>query len=111
MRALLFLLGVAGIGACGHARDTGPAWPAPSTTEEDGGQSIDPPSPVAAAIEKADEPEDEKPASSDADAGEEKADEATPEKDDSDEATPASDSTDEPVMTEEIIIEIDDQSK
>lgn len=108
MRPLLYLLLAAGIAACGHARDTGPAWPAASTTDEDGGESLEPraSSPVAAAIEDADEDEEE---AADTDDAGSKTDDAAPAKTDSDQTAPSSEpTTDEPVMTEEIIIEIED---
>lgn len=103
MRRFLFVLAVAG---CGHSRAAGPAWPAPSTTAEDGGESLDPwPSAsYAAAVEKSEEPE---PAKKETETVEATAPEA-----DSSEAAEASDATesdsDEPVTTEEITIEIDD---
>lgn len=103
MRRLLFVLALAG---CGHSRASGPAWPAPSTTAEDGGESLDPrPSAsYAAAVEKSEEPEPAK--------EEPAADEATAPEADSSEAPDASEAaepdSDEPVTTEEITIEIDD---
>ena len=109
MRAALYLLVVAGIAACGHATQTGPAWPAPSTTTEDGGESLEPrpSSTVAAAIEESDEPEEK--AADTADVDDKDADTAAPAKDDDSSSTSTSESTsDEPMMTDEIIIEIED---
>lgn len=103
MRRLVLVLVLAG---CGHSKASGPAWPAPSTTAEDGGESLDPkPSAsYAAAVEKSEEPEPakEEPAAEEA---------PTPEEDSS--AAPetpeaAEPDSDEPVTTEEITIEIDD---
>lgn len=39
MRALLLVVALA---ACGPSKSKGPAWPAPSTTAEDGGESVAP---------------------------------------------------------------------
>jgi hypothetical protein len=102
MRGLLFVVMLA---ACSHAKASGPAWPEPSKTADDGGESVEPheTSAVAAAIEKSDEPE-EKPA-------------VEPEKDAPAEATddkpatvsaPTQPSNDDVIMSDEIIIEIDD---
>ena len=50
MRSCLFVVALA---ACGPKQASGPAWPAPSTTAEDGGESIAPrETKVAAAPEK-----------------------------------------------------------
>ncbi|HEY5945582.1 MAG TPA: hypothetical protein VIV40_08820 [Kofleriaceae bacterium] len=99
------LILVAALAACSHSKASGPKWPEPSTTAEDGGESIAPrPSTTyAAAIEKSADVEDDKPAA---------AVPATPAAatgDDKPAATPAAaPSTDDVIMTEEIIIEIDD---
>jgi hypothetical protein len=55
------------LAACGPAKGKGSAWPAPSKTADDGGESIAPreSSPVAAAIEKSAEPVSEKKADAD----------------------------------------------
>jgi hypothetical protein len=103
---LLVILASAPIAACGPSRASGPKWPEPSATAEDGGESIAPhPSATyAAAIEKSADASDDKPAaettSSSAAASDDKPTTPTP-------------SVSQPViedvfMTEEIIIEIDD---
>ena len=102
MRRLLFVVMLA---ACSHAKATGPAWPEPSTTADDGGESLEPheASPVTAAIEKADEPE-EKPA-------EEPAKDAPADATDDKPAAvtaPTQPANDDVIMSDEIIIEIDD---
>ena len=111
MRRLLFVLvAVAALAACGHKKATGPAWPEPSKTEggaEDGGESIAPheTSTVAAAIEKSEEPEAKKDDAPAADAtattseDKEKAPSVT---------APTQTSIDEIIMSDEIIIEIED---
>ena len=70
--------------SCGNAKASGPKWPEPSKTAEDGGESLAPrPSATYAVVaEKAAEVEEDKPAAT----------------------TPA----EEVITTEEIIIEIDD---
>ncbi|HEY5920183.1 MAG TPA: hypothetical protein VIV11_00875 [Kofleriaceae bacterium] len=103
MRRLLLVLVVA---ACGAPKATGPKWPEPSKTADDGGESIEPhPSATyAAAIEKSADT-DEKPA---------EATVATPAAAASDDkpatATPSISQPviDEVITTEEIIIEIED---
>lgn len=107
MRRVMLLMLAAGIAACGHGKQSGPAWPTPSTTADDGGESIEPraSSAVAAAIEKADEPEDKDAA----DPTEEKVETAAPSKDEPGQAPSASQPTqDDVIMTDEIIIEIED---
>lgn len=97
------------LAGCGSSPVTGPAWPAPSTTTEDGGESVDPrPSAkYAAAVEKSAEPE---PKEKDA-AEEPKVAADDEETEDMPEATPAAAQVpdDEELMTEEIIIEIEDE--
>src|SRR5688572_16975395 len=63
MRRLSLLVAIAFAG-CGSSKAKGPAWPAPSTTAEDGGESIapQPSATYAAAIEKSAEPDEAKPA-------------------------------------------------
>lgn len=108
MRRLLLAAALAGaLIGCSRANASGPKWPAPSTTGEDGGESLAPKpgAGYAVAIEKSDEPEP-------------KADEATDDKDaapdaDSSDAEPAASDADEPeadepIETEAITIEIDD---
>lgn len=97
------------LAACGSSQVKGPAWPAPSTTAEDGGESLDPrPSAkYAAAVEKSAEPEPEKKDSDEEPtvAAEDEESEDTPE------ATPAAAQSpdDEELMTEEIVIEIEEE--
>ena len=100
----LFL--VAALAACSHSKASGPQWPEPSKTAEDGGESIAPrPSAqYAAAIEKSADEGDDKPAATPT---------ATPSAspgDDKPAATPATTqpTNDDVFMSEEIIIEIDD---
>ena len=105
MRRLLL---VAVLVACGSGKSTGPAWPAPSTTAEDGGESLDPreSAKVAAAIEKAEDAQpDAEPETPDATpaaaTGEPDKPAATPEV--------SQPSNDDIIFSEEIIIEIDDE--
>ncbi len=95
---------------CQKAKPVGPAWPAPSTTADDGGQSIDPPpTAVATLIEKSkDDDDDDDKAKPDAEIiPKPGAASAEPEKSAVD--APASQATsDEVIMSEEIIIEIED---
>lgn len=95
-----------GLAACHGAKQTGPAWPAPSTTADDGGESISPhEQTVAAAVEKSadadKDDEDDKPA-----------DEAKPDAASDDKpATPSAQPTapaDDVIITDDIIIEIED---
>ena len=106
MRRLVFAVALA---ACGHAAPSGPSWPAPSTTADDGGESLDPRSEgsVAATLETADDDEpaaaaDDKPAASDTKPAtiDDSAASTT--------AAPQTPSVDDVLNTEEIIIEIDD---
>jgi hypothetical protein len=106
MRSLWFVA-LLSLGACGRGKASGPAWPAPSTTAEDGGESLEPreTSTVAAALEKSEEPEDKKAepaatpaAESPSDTGEKPA--ATP--------VPSPPIVDDVIMSDEIIIEIED---
>ncbi len=100
------------LAACGGSPGRGPAWPAPSPSETDGGESLAPrQAGSVAAIEKA---EDAKPAAPAAEPAEEGAAEATPadapaassEATEATEATPAREP--EILTTEELIIEIED---
>jgi hypothetical protein len=101
---LLLLVALVG---CGHAKATGPSWPEPSTTADDGGESIAPhPSAAyAAAVESSNDAADAKPAAEATTAS------TTPAaNDDTPVATPA---VSQPIvedvfMSEEIIIEIED---
>jgi hypothetical protein len=105
MRSLLLAILVAAAG-CGGSKASGPAWPAPSTTAEDGGESIAPRDrSVATAVEKSaddnDGKDDDKP-TSDAAKPASEIKEITP-------APQASTPTnDDPVITDELIIEVDD---
>jgi hypothetical protein len=95
-----------GTAACHGAKQTGPAWPAPSTTADDGGESIAPRDHAVAAVEKSADASDDddvvkpddtaKPAA----ASEDKP--ATPA------AQPATPAADDVFITDDIIIEIDD---
>jgi hypothetical protein len=103
MRRLLF---VVMLSACTHAKTTGPAWPEPSKTADDGGESIAPheTSAVAAAIEKSEEPAEKAAAAEPAAAPKDAPDEDKPAA-----AAPASaPANDDVIMSDEIIIEIDD---
>jgi hypothetical protein len=59
MRGSVFaLLLTIAAGGCGGRATTGPAWPAASTTAEDGGESLEPQhTSVTAALEEADDDE------------------------------------------------------
>jgi hypothetical protein len=106
MRRLLLVvaLGVSAA-ACSHAKSTGLAWPEPSKTADDGGESIAPheASTVAAAIEKSDD-EPEAKAAVDTPAATPAASEDKPAS--APAATPPP--NDDVIMSDEIIIEIDD---
>lgn len=95
------------LAACGSPAPKGPAWPAPAESDEDGGESLEPrPSAkYAAAVEKSAEPEPEKPASDEPAAATSKPGTDTPEVT----PEPAETSIDDILMTEEIVIEIDDE--
>jgi hypothetical protein len=102
---LVFLL--AGSIGCHGAKATGPAWPAPSTTADDGGESIElQTTTVAASVEKsadAEKDEPSKPAAEDkpaAPAAEDKSPTLS-------QPQPAP-STDDILMTDDLIIEIDE---
>ena len=103
MRGLLLVVLLA---ACGHSKASGPKWPEPSTTAEDGGESLDPrpSSTYAAAIEKSPDADDDKPAAATTTTT------TTTTTDDKPASTPATTQTpsDDVFMSEEIIIEIDD---
>jgi hypothetical protein len=107
MRRMRRLVLVVAIAACGPARSKGPAWPAPSTTAEDGGESIAPrPSATyAAAVERSADVAEEKPAETSA------ASSAAPAADDKPATTPTMSqptSSEDVFQAEEIIIEIED---
>lgn len=106
-RLSVVLLALAFAG-CHSAKPASPAWPAPSTTAEDGGESIEPHSTaVAASIERSDS-DDEDDASVDVPA-EIPAKAATPEPDKPPTISPPTQPTsDDVIISEEIIIEIDD---
>lgn len=106
-RQLLACACVCALVACGHSSASGPKWPEPSTTAEDGGESIEPKpgATYAAAIEKSADDNDDKPAASTAD--------ETPAATTTDEKPAATTSDDKPagddvITTDEIIIEIED---
>jgi hypothetical protein len=103
MRRLLLALALM---SCGNAKASGPKWPEPSKTAEDGGESIEPrPSATYAVVaEKAAEPEEAKPAAATAEA------KAAPAASDGKPATTPTTTApaEEVITTEEIIIEIDD---
>jgi hypothetical protein len=93
---------------CHKASSSGPAWPAPSKTAEDGGESIEPRSTaVAASVEKSEDvtaEKDDKPAT---EAAEKPATASEPDK--APTLSPATQpKDDEVIMSEEIIIEIDE---
>jgi hypothetical protein len=93
---------------CGSAKAAGPKWPAPSTTAEDGGESLEPKptATYAAALEKSAEAE-KKPEAKDI---EDKP--AATTTDDKPATTPSTEdkpaTTDDVMMTEEIVIEIEE---
>ncbi len=102
------MLLVAALVGCGHPKASGPKWPEPSTTAEDGGESSEPkPSATyAAAVEKSTDDNGDKPAAS---ASPGAAAAASPGDDKpAPTATPSQPATDDVIMTEEIIIEIED---
>jgi hypothetical protein len=108
MRGWLPVLFVVAIAACGSKPPPGPAWPAASTTADDGGESIDPhPTAVATSIESSkDDDEDEKPADQPeivAKPGAAVSEPSTPAT-----VSPPTPVTDDVIMSEEIIIEIED---
>ncbi len=107
MHRLLFALAALGLVGCSHSHATGPKWPEPSATSDDGGESIEPhPSATfAAAVESSADAEETVPVAAAAST----AASAMPS-----EATPASASVPTPstgedvFTTEDIIIEIDE---
>jgi len=103
MRGLVL---VALLAACGHSKASGPKWPEPSTTADDGGESLEPrpSSTYAAAIEKSADADEAKPAAATTSTT------TTPTADDKPATTPATTTapSDDVFMSEEIIIEIDD---
>jgi hypothetical protein len=100
------LLGLAAASGCHHAKQTGPSWPAPSTTADDGGESIAPREhTVASAVEKsadADEADDDEVVESSKPAATSEDKPATPA------AQPATPPADDVIITDDIIIEIDE---
>jgi len=109
MRGWLPVLFVVAIAACGSKPPPGPAWPAASTTADDGGESLDPhPTAVATSIESSKDvaDEDEKPADQPeivAKPGAAVSQPSTPAT-----VSPPTPVTDDVIMSEEIIIEIED---
>jgi hypothetical protein len=95
-----------GAAACHGATQSGPAWPAPSTTAEDGGESIAPhEASVTAAVEKSPDADkdDDKPAAEEVKPA--AVDDDTPE---TPLVAPTAPPDDDPIITDEIIIEIED---
>ena len=93
---------------CHKAKSTGPAWPAPSATAEDGGESIEPRSTtVAASVEKSEDVDEDQPEKPAADTAEKPAAASEPEKAPT-LSPPTQPKDDEVIMSEEIIIEIDE---
>ena len=108
MRLVASLIVALALAACHKARSSGPAWPAPSKTADDGGESLEPRSTtVAASVEKSEDVADEKAEKPEADTAEKPAAASEPDK-----APTLSPLTqpkdDEVIMSEEIIIEIDE---
>ena len=103
MRALALLLFA--LAACHPEKAATTAWPAPSTTADDGGQSIDPhPTAVAAAVESSEDEPVEEPAP----AAETPAPAAAPAAE-TPEVTPTEPQPEgEVIRAEEIVIEIED---
>ncbi|HEX5064103.1 MAG TPA: hypothetical protein VFV99_32225 [Kofleriaceae bacterium] len=97
---------LAGAGACGHSNASGPKWPEPSKTAEDGGESIEPrPSAsYAAAVEKSDDNDEDKPAASSTSSPASSTSEDKP----ATTSTPTTPTSEDVFQTDEIIIEIDD---
>lgn len=94
------------LAACGGSRAGGPAWPAPRAAETDGGESLAPRQPSAvAAIEEAEDATPTPVTTPVAPALPATPAAAKPDKPSSPEAAAAKD---EVLMTEEIIIEIED---
>ena len=109
MRRLPSLWLTLALAACGAPKASGPAWPAPAETDEDGGESIAPrpSSSVATAIEKSEEPEpDKKKADSEPEKKAEDKAEDTPAETPAAETQPTGD--EEIITSEEIVIEIED---
>ncbi len=106
--SLIVALALAFATGCHKASSTGPAWPASSTTAEDGGESIEPRSTaVAASVEKSEDVADEKDEKPAADTAEKPAAASEPEKAPT-VSPPTQPKDDEVIMSEEIIIEIDE---
>lgn len=103
MRGLLLVLVVA---ACGSKAPAGPAWPASSTTADDGGESLDPrPTAVAVSLEASADKDVERPADQPEIVAKPGAASSEPDAPEISAPTPVSDDI---IMSEEIIIEIED---
>jgi len=102
MRPWWFVLALT---ACGHPKASGPAWPAPSTTADDGGESIAPRETKVAAAPAPVEAPEEKPAAPTAAAPAAKTGD-TPAPATAPAATPPT--VEDLLINEDVIIEIDD---
>jgi hypothetical protein len=95
--------------ACPQKAASGPAWPAPSTTADDGGESLEPRhTSVATALEKSAEPEPELEAAPAAADATKSADPAAAEGDKLPTMTAPTTPSDEVIFSEEMIIEIEE---
>jgi len=105
-RLLIVVASGALAGACGHSKASGPKWPEPSTTAEDGGESIEPrpSSAYAAVVEKSDDVATDKPAAASTSSSTSSPSEDKP----ATMSTPSAPTSDDVFQTDEIIIEIDD---
>ncbi len=97
--------------ACGAPKPSGPAWPAASTTADDGGESIEPRSTaVTAAVEKSADAKEDKPAKSAGDAGKLEVPAAAADDKPATVGPPQSAPVvDDVIMTDDMIIEIDEE--
>ena len=105
-RLLIVVASGALASACGHPNASGPKWPAPSTTADDGGESIEPKpsSSYAAAIEKSADVDEDKPEAASTSSSSSTTTEDKP----ATTSTPTAPTTEDVFQTDEIIIEIDD---
>jgi hypothetical protein len=100
MRRILLVLTVA---ACTHSAASGPAWPKPHVTDDDGGESIAPRDPATSvAVATQESGDDDKPAPASAPASDDAAAPAA----DAPASTPAAADSDDVIEGDEIVIDV-----
>ena len=105
LRVAVLAVAIAATG-CHQAKPVALAWPTPSTTADDGGESIEPATTVASAVEKTDDAAVEAAPAAEI-VAKPGAAAAEPEKP-ATVSPPTQPASDEVIMSEEIIIEIED---